>query len=235
MCALQPASYGASDAPILVGPRAIFRGRISPARHPTTFRISLGLVRCGKKGILLRKIVGIGFLLGLLGSLAAAQVPTSGNVFFGYSYYNTDISTLGRSSANGWEGSLEGKVFPFLGIVADFDGHYGSPSYPSFCSLCTSPTSVSASTPQHNVLFGPRVSVSVGKFRPFGEFLVGIGHASISGGPTDTSLASAVGGGLDYRLIRLIAWRLQGDYVHTHLYGAGQNNVRISTGIVLRF
>jgi hypothetical protein len=32
-----------------------------------------------------------------------------------------------------------------------------------------------------------------------------------------------------------MAWRVEGDYVHTRFFSAGQNNVRISTGIVLRF
>jgi hypothetical protein len=38
---------------------------------------------------------------------ASAQVPTSGNVFFGYSYYNTTPLTfagiINRQSLNGWE------------------------------------------------------------------------------------------------------------------------------------
>jgi opacity protein-like surface antigen len=57
----------------------------------------------------------------------------------------------------------------------------------------------------------------------------------VSGGSSDTSFATAVGGGIDYKIIRPIAVRLQGDYVQTRLFGATQNNVRVSTGIVLRF
>ena len=55
-----------------------------------------------------------------LPSLAAAQIPTSGNVFFGYSYLNADLSSLGRSNFNGYNASLEGKIFPWVGLVADF-------------------------------------------------------------------------------------------------------------------
>lgn len=184
----------------------------------------------------MRKTLIVSSLLLLFASLAVAQVPTAGNVFFGYSYYNTSISQFSRSSANGWEGSVEVKVAPFLGIVADVDSHYGSPAYATFCSLCTTPTSANMSTPQYNVLFGPRVSASVGRFRPFGEVLFGIGHASISGyANSSTSFATAVGGGLDYRIFRPIAVRFQGDLIHTALYSLTQNNVRISTGIVFRF
>ena len=49
--------------------------------------------------------------------IAAAQIPTSGNIFFGYSYYNTSLNG-NRNSLNGWEGSIEGKFLPLIGIVA---------------------------------------------------------------------------------------------------------------------
>jgi len=75
----------------------------------------------------------------------------------------------------------------------------------------------------------------VGKFRPFAEALFGAGHVSTNGVGSDSSFATALGGGLDYRIIRPIAWRFQGDYVQTRFFGNTQNNVRISTGIVLRF
>lgn len=171
----------------------------------------------------------------LLATVASAQIPR-GNVFFGYSYYNTDLSSnVNRTSANGWEASVEGKIIPFLGIVADFDGHYGSQSFVSVCSfggVC----SVSGNFTENNFLFGPRVSMSVGKLRPFAEVLVGAGHVNVNNGfGTDTSFAEAIGAGVDYKFFHLLAWRLQGDYVGTHLLGARQNNARVSTGIVVHF
>jgi hypothetical protein len=80
------------------------------------------------------------------------------------------------------------------------------------------------------------VSVSIGKVRPYAEALFGGAHVNVNNGVgSDTSFATALGGGLDYRLLKPIAWRFQGDYVQTRFFGATQNNVRISTGIVLRF
>jgi hypothetical protein len=71
-----------------------------------------------------------------------------------------------------------------------------------------------ASFSEHKYLFGPRVSVSVGKIRPFAEALFGAAHVSVShSGPSDTAFATGLGGGIDYRIIRPIAWRFQGDYV----------------------
>jgi len=185
----------------------------------------------------MRNIVVFAWMLILLASLAAAQVPTSGNVFFGYSYYNTDLS-FNRGSLNGWEGSLEGKVFPYVGIVADFSGHYGSLDFPTPAQLCAigvvcSP--VSAGAHVHQVMFGPRLSVPIGKFRPFGEALFGAAHVNTNGFGSDTSFSTAVGGSLDYRIIRPLAWRFEGDYVQNRFFGRTQNNLRISTGIVLRF
>jgi len=182
----------------------------------------------------MRKVSLIFFALLLFAGMGSAQVPTSGNVFFGYSFYNTNLSSIDRANTNGWEATVEGKIFPWVGIVGDFDGHYGSQNFAAICprGLCT----FNASFSEHNYLFGPRVSVSVGKIRPFAEALFGAAHVSVNnGGPSDTSFATALGGGIDYRIIRPIAWRFQGDYVQTRFFGATQNNVRFSTGIVLRF
>ena len=184
----------------------------------------------------MRKIGLIIFGMLLLAGLASAQIPTSGNVFFGYSYLNTDVSSINRASTNGWEASVEGKIIPFLGIVADFDSHYGSANFSSACPLGGTGCTFNADVTEHNYLFGPRVSVSVGKFRPFAEALFGAAHVDVNnGGGSDTSFATAIGGGLDYKIIRPVAWRFQGDYVETRLFGASQNNLRLSTGIVLRF
>jgi len=193
-------------------------------------------IHCERQGsTAMRKTLPAVLLLLLFGTLASAQIP-SANVFFGYSYYNTDLSSIDRANTNGWEASVEGKVIPFLGIVADFDSHFGSQNFPSVCSLGVSACTYNASFVEHNFLFGPRVSVSLGKIRPFAEALFGGAHVSVNnGGPSDTSFATALGGGLDYKLIPLVAWRLQGDYVETRFFSTTQNNVRISTGIVIRF
>ena len=202
----------------------------------------------------MRHRIIIALLLCLSATSAVAQIPTSGNVFFGYSYYNT-VSSANRINTNGWEASFEGKIVTFLSLVADFDGHYsGTVNFPvSDCSGISCPVSpstgpipssggyLSANILEHNFLFGPRVSVPAGRLRPFGEFLVGAGHINVNSAgsntsfASDTSFATALGGGLDYRLIRILAWRVQGDYVLTRFFGTVQNNVRISTGIVVRF
>lgn len=88
--------------------------------------------------------IGVIVVIFIFAALASAQIPPSGNVFFGYSYYNTDI-TGGRNHRNGWEGSVEGRFLPLI-----------------------------------------------------------------------------LGGGLDYKLVRLLAWRFQADYIHSHLFDVSQ-------------
>lgn len=179
-------------------------------------------------------VISFSFLISLA-AVASAQVP-SGNVFFGYSYYSTDLSTVDRSNANGWEASVEGKIIPFIGIVADFDSHYGSQNFLTVCPLGSLGCTFNTGFVERNYLFGPRVSVSLGKIRPYAQVLIGAAHVSLNDGlGSDTSFATAVGGGVDYKLIRPLAWRIQADYVRSSLLSLTQSNVRISTGVVLRF
>jgi opacity protein-like surface antigen len=172
-----------------------------------------------------------------------SQVP-SGNVFFGYSYMSADFSS-NRSNLNGWNASVEGKVLPLLGLVADFSGHYGSADVGTVIACpgigvlppCQ-PLTPSVSVAEHNFLFGPRLSISVRKFRPFVHALIGAGHFSQSTSgfsSSDTCFAYALGGGLDYHIAPLISWRIQGDALQTRFFSSTQNNVRISTGIVVHF
>ena len=131
-----------------------------------------------------------------------------------------------------WSGN--GKIIPWFGLVADIDGHYGSRTY-GVCGLTCS--GVSLNVHSDNFLFGPRVSVSVSRFRPFAEFLVGASHVSRGSPASDsyTSFANAVGGGLDYRVWGPLSVRGQLDWIETRFYGDTQNGVRFNTGISLHF
>lgn len=133
----------------------------------------------------MRKAVVIGCAMLVFASVATAQAPTRGNVFIGYSYYNADWLSSGRSNLNGWTGSLEGKVFPHVGIVVDFSQAF-SENVTILCPGLNCPIIESAH--EYNIIFGPRVSFSVGKLRPFAEALFGVGHVGTNGG-SNTSFA----------------------------------------------
>jgi hypothetical protein len=172
-----------------------------------------------------------------------AQVPTSGNIFIGYSYNRVGVVPGEASNLNGWNGSLEGKVFPYVGLVADLSGHYGSETFLLPGPLCPAPVCngtipVSQDVKQFQALFGPRVSFSAGRYRPFAHALFGVARQTVEGhgvSNSDTSFATALGGGLDYGLKGPIHWRFQGDYLRTNFFGEDKNDFRFSTGLVLHF
>lgn len=93
------------------------------------------------------------FIFGLSAGLASAQVPTAGNVFFGYTYYSTTLAP-DRGALNGLQGTLEGKVLPFVGIVADITGQYGQLDLGAVCSIGCVSTNIS--THVYEAMFGPR-------------------------------------------------------------------------------
>lgn len=93
---------------------------------------------------------------------------------------------------------------------------------------------------EETCLFGPRISHSLGR-KPsvFGQVLFGGVHANAGarGLPSYTNgFATAIGGGMDYRLNRRIAIRtIQVEYLETHLGMTVQHNVRATTGVVFFF
>ncbi len=201
----------------------------------------------------MKRLAALTLFLFLLAVMAAAQVPSKGNVFFGYSYARVDLSppppipdlpslTMPTANVNGWNGSLEGQVFPHVGIVVDISGHYGTWNFSQGCGLiigCT-PTQGRLNASIYNVLFGPRLSVSVGKFTPFVQALFGVSRFSgnqqlLNFGKTQTGFTDSFGGGLDYKLIRGIAWRLQTDWMQNRFFNNKHTNFRLSTGPVFRF
>lgn len=187
----------------------------------------------------MQKIALIPLAVVLLASLSFAQ--SSGNIFVGYSFENTNWSglnsSLTRPNLHGWEASLEGKVFPHVGLVTDLSGHYGSESFLIFPPAGPGPVRVNVTGHEWEALFGPRLSVPVWKLTPFAEIMFGVAH--IHNGDfvdhTNTSFATAAGGGVDYRLVRFLAARLEIDWLHTQFFSTSQNNLRISPGLVLRF
>lgn len=188
----------------------------------------------------MRKIGFMAVAILLCAGLAGAQVPTSGNIYLGYSFENTDWSglntLLSRPNLHGWEGSLEGKLFPHIGIVTDFSQHFGSESFNAVPP--EGPPTINVTGHGWEILFGPRLSIPVGNITPFAEAMFGVGHISNGGAvpsTSNTSFATALGGGLDFKIVRPLALRFEGDYLQTRFYSQTQNAVRLSTGLVFRF
>ncbi len=185
--------------------------------------------------------------------MASAQLLPKGELFGGYSYVRAGylpIQPVGTISLNGWNASLAYKPIRWVGLVADFGGTYGSAhSVGTFVGcpaiLCSGAANVSTSS--YTFLFGPRLYLPIWRVTPFIHAMAGAVHSSNSfansstGTLSDTSFATALGGGLDYRVLPGLAIRVaQVDYIRTGLFsipllGNSQNNFRFSTGLVLRF
>ena len=156
-----------------------------------------------------------------------AQLIPSGNVYAGIAYADSvDVIPTNRYTFRGFDGSAE--AFPFhrmtyLGIVLDGSGIY------------TKGAADSGTVQQYNAVLGPRISRNYGKWRPFIHGMGGL-QQTRSGGNTYHSVAIDIGGGVDRKLpFKNFSWRLQFDYVHTHILSDNQNEYRGSTGIVWRF
>ena len=130
---------------------------------------------------------------------------------------------------NGWEVGGAYKVLGPVALAADFSDTSGSFH--------------GADTHLKTYLFGPQVRFP-GPISPFVHFLVGAAHESTSSAagvvttssPTQNAFATAVGGGLDLKVLPLLSVRpIQVDYLLTHFNSDTQNQFRYSAGIVVRF
>lgn len=216
----------------------------------------------------------------LIGSFAIAQDPTPRfQVFGGYSLLHTDNGGLNgpllnslleapngtfglNSNFNGWNAEAQYNANRWLGLVADFSGHYGEPLTVSSGSGITGLPGGN----EYSFLFGPVVTYkSHSRLEPFAHALFGFDRMSLtagsftglttaaSGSMTDSAFGMTLGGGIDYKLFSRVAIRLgQADYFYTNhdlnsfyggAFGPGlfsglathENNFRFSTGIVIKF
>jgi len=167
-------------------------------------------------------------------------VPNHGDVFFGYSHLGAsnceepyavpytvapgaaivcDPLSAKASNLGGWNVAVEKKYLRYFGTVADFSRQCGGAK-------------------QSNFLFGVRGGASIGRFRPFAQGLFGAVHGREFGSAASgsvTSFAEDLGVGVDSRLMRLLSWRVQVDELKTGLSDFQRYNVRVSSGLAIRF
>ncbi len=149
-------------------------------------------------------------VLGMFSLPAAAQRV---EIFGGYQFTHIDSSF----NASGWNASLTGNFKHVLGITADFSGAYKN------------------QVQVYTYTFGPVLTARLPVVQPFVHAL--FGGMTITDGASTTGFAMQVGGGLDIGLRKGIGFRLvQADWMSLRFSGNTNNkNVRVSTGIVLKF
>jgi hypothetical protein len=179
----------------------------------------------------------------LLGIASAQNIPEI-NVFGGYSYLDFDLpanpstgSASQRLPLNGWEFSGSVNLFHHLSAEGDLSGH--SESY------CTSVNGMNCD--DFSFMAGPRYTFGSrsSKITAFVHGLVGRDNADLPGSSgvtvSDSSVAIAAGGGIDYWVYRQMVGIQLGpaDFFYTRHLNAdavpSQNNIRISAGVVFRF
>jgi len=181
-------------------------------------------------------------VLFLLGSASAQNLPAI-DVFGGYSYLSLNIpaetgtgTTAQRLAMNGWDLSASVGIFHRLAVEGDISGH-------SLGNCLTNTFNCTNLSYMGGARFNFRDRSS--KLTGFVHVLGGRDNATLalpnnSSSQTDTSVALAGGGGVDYWLFRHIGVQLGPvDYFYTrHLNTFGvpsQNSFRASAGVVFRF
>ena len=184
-----------------------------------------------------KQVVSLFAVLFLFAVAASAQESAPKfDVFAGYSNLqaNPGVHGVDAFHLNGGSASVAYNFNNWLGGVADFGGYTNGNVFGTHASGTIG-----------TYLFGPRVSYRhYRRITPFGEVLFGTAHANANAFGTTGSqnaFAMTVGGGVDYKLLDHVSIRpFQADYLLTR-FGVGtagtqnQNNVRISTGFVVRF
>jgi hypothetical protein len=194
---------------------------------------------------------------------ARAQETPKVEVFGGYSYLRGDLGGIFVNS-HGWNGSVTYNFDSILGIKADFSGHAGDKTIttqiPRLISIVGNPfipTPFDLRPSDFTFLFGPQVTYRKKKtVIPFGHVLLGgvnrkvrvplSASQIVSPGMTtttvsfvtgsDTGFGAAFGGGLDLRVSKRVALRaFQVDYLLSRVSSGTQHNLRLSSGLVLRF
>jgi opacity protein-like surface antigen len=159
-----------------------------------------------------------------IGAWAQAQETPEWELSGGYSFLRANISGTGPSfDMNGGYGSITENMNSWFGGRFEFNAWGGT----------LAGTNISAQT----FTYGPVVSLR--KFHgwtPYAHAQFGAVHASAGFGgisESDSKFAMTYGGGADIRVGSRAAIRFQADYLYTRFLNTRQNNIQVTTGIVI--
>ena len=178
----------------------------------------------------------------LIAAPGYAQTIPGWEVFGGYSWQRSNLREYFKStpiiysvrnkggSLNGFDVAFTENINRWFGGTLDIAGHFATPEI----------STVTTHERMYSLMYGPRFSY---RDRPgwtlFGHVLGGIAQMEAKVTPTgphlsDTSFGLAAGGGLDMKFRGKTAIRvLQAEYFRANALGTGQNNFRLSAGIIL--
>ena len=194
----------------------------SGVQHPVS---TANIAQLRKEEMMKRSIlVVVTLLMSALSLLAQTNTPKV-QIFGGYSYLSVDENGSSREGLNGWNLQPSINLNRWASFTFDGGGYYGSPHGVNF----------------HDYTFmaGPTFTLRREHVAPFVHALFGADHLGASSGgnsTSDTSFALAAGGGLDIPIKEHFGIRLaQVDWLRTTHFSDTQNNIRLSTGLLLMF
>jgi hypothetical protein len=170
-----------------------------------------------------RKLIAAACFLTLFSLSAMAADYPKAEIFGGYQYTHLE----GSGSFNGFNFAVNGNLNDWLGIAVDIGTAYKTQGGVSYSN--------------YTYTFGPVLSLRANKsYTPFVHALIGGDHGSGSAGLINVSgngFALLAGGGVDLNFGQHLAFRAaQADWMRVHgSGGTSGKNLRISSGIVLRF
>ena len=174
----------------------------------------------------MRKVLIAGLFVLAMSLSGFAQSSSKIDIFGGYSFVrvNPGNGATGVNN-NGWESTATLNLTNRFGIAADFNGSYKSEN--------------GADNKMYTYMFGPQINLGTDKATPFVHALFGAAHDTVSANiqgvttsASDNALATALGGGFDWKASDTISIRLgQFDYLMTRFGSQTQNNIRLSFGI----
>jgi opacity protein-like surface antigen len=153
-----------------------------------------------------------------------SQGPAEWELFGGYSYLRSNLNGPGSSfDLNGGSGSITENINNWFGGRFEFNAWGGT----------LAGVNITAQTYTYGPVFSYRRfghSTLFGHAQ-FGAMHVSSGYLAVS--ESDTQFAMTVGGGMDFKLNRRAAIRVQGDYLISNFLNARQDNVQLTTGLVI--
>jgi len=172
-------------------------------------------------------LVLLSFVFFLITTVCSAQEVPRWEVFGGYSFLRLDSKAFGfidDSNLNGWNFSAGGNLTRNIGVVLDLSGHYGT------------------NLRSYNYMIGPEYSFRREKSRFFVHALFGKADDKVHvveplrSEFTSVGRAFAGGGGYEMDLTPRITLRVvQADYLYSNTFSNTENNIRVSTGVVVHF
>lgn len=178
----------------------------------------------------MRKLAIIFCLMAGMAITATAQSKTgmgeqNGDVYFGWTHLTGDVGK------NGWNASASYNFARNWGLEGDVAGYYGKRSL----------LFLTESQDQYSFMAGPKYMFDVNdqRFTPFAHFLIGVAHVGadtnvgINNG--DTSLAWALGGGVDWNFNQHWGARAKFDAFHTSFFNNGDLHARYGLGVLYKW